>query len=135
LWEQFKQSSLRTVLVCGNVEGETNQTNSGNATKVNFLNSGELESLLNETRMVVCRSGYSSVMDMAAMGKSVIFIPTPRQTEQEYLAERFHKQRIAPFFSQNQFILAEALETAKSYSGFSKSEESHNLLIEAIKSI
>ena len=135
LWEQFKESSLRTILVCGKVEDETNQTNSGNATKVNFLNSGELESLLNETRIVVCRSGYSSVMDMAKMGKRVVFIPTPGQTEQEYLAERFHEQRIAPFFSQNQFILAKVLETAKNYSGFSKSEESNNLLTEAIKSI
>jgi predicted glycosyltransferase len=36
---------------------------------------------------IICRSGYSSIMDLAALGKTALLVPTPGQTEQEYLAE------------------------------------------------
>jgi uncharacterized protein (TIGR00661 family) len=44
------------------------------------------ESLLNRAKLVVARSGYSTVMDLHALGKKAILVPTPGQTEQEYLA-------------------------------------------------
>ncbi len=46
----------------------------------------EQEALLNRARLVVARSGYSTVMDLHALGKKGILVPTPGQTEQEYLA-------------------------------------------------
>ena len=36
--------------------------------------------------MIICRPGYSSIMDLVSLGKSAILVPTPGQTEQEYLA-------------------------------------------------
>ena len=36
--------------------------------------------------MIVCRSGYSSIMDLVALGKTAILVPTPGQPEQQYLA-------------------------------------------------
>jgi len=45
----------------------------------------ELESLLAVSEMVVCRAGYTSIMELASIGKRAVFIPTPGQTEQEYL--------------------------------------------------
>lgn len=47
-----------------------------------------LQDLLLQATHIICRSGYSSVMDLAAMGKLsvVTFVPTPGQPEQEYLA-------------------------------------------------
>ena len=38
--------------------------------------------------MVVCRSGYSTVMDLIKLQKKAMMIPTPGQTEQEYLGKR-----------------------------------------------
>lgn len=38
---------------------------------------------------IVCRSGYSTLMDLASYKGKVLYIPTPGQTEQEYLA-RLH---------------------------------------------
>jgi uncharacterized protein (TIGR00661 family) len=46
----------------------------------------EQEELLNRAKVVIARSGYSTVMDLYALGKKAILIPTPGQTEQEYLA-------------------------------------------------
>ena len=44
----------------------------------------------------MARSGYSTLLDLAALGKKAIFVPTPGQTEQEYLADLF-MQREEPF--------------------------------------
>ena len=45
-----------------------------------------MQSLICKSKKVICRSGYSSIMDMFALGKQAEYIPTPGQTEQEYLA-------------------------------------------------
>jgi UDP-N-acetylglucosamine transferase subunit ALG13 len=50
------------------------------------------EGLLNRARVVVARAGYSTLMDICALGKKSLLIPTPGQTEQEYLAA-YHMSR------------------------------------------
>ena len=42
--------------------------------------------LFNSSNIIVCRSGYSTIMDLHQLYKKAVFIPTPGQTEQEYLA-------------------------------------------------
>ena len=62
--------------------------------------------------MIICRSGYTSVMDLAALHKRAILIPTPGQTEQEYLAKYLMEKG---FFYQNSktiFPLRQTLEKA-----------------------
>jgi len=66
---------------------------------------------------VISRSGYSTIMDLAILGKKAILVPTPGQTEQEYLAKyHFEKGR---FYTQkqNEFDLEKALEELKEYKG------------------
>jgi hypothetical protein len=43
--------------------------------------------LFNQARLIVSRSGYTTVMDLVELEKPGILFATPRQTEQEYLAE------------------------------------------------
>ena len=57
---------------------------------VNHLPSGILKSHLLQSSFIVCRSGYSTLMDLAAVGRSAVIIPTPGQSEQEYLGD-FHQ--------------------------------------------
>lgn len=52
----------------------------------------EQEALLNRAKVVVSRSGYSTLMDLCVLQKKALLIPTPGQTEQEYLAE-YHMGR------------------------------------------
>ena len=65
--------------------------------------------LITEADIVFCRSGYSTIMDLIALGKTAVLIPTPGQTEQEYLADYLSKKGY--FFSQkqNKFRLKTAL--------------------------
>lgn len=56
-------------------------------TMYSHLPSGELKNLIFSAKNVICRSGYTGIMDLALMHKKALLIPTPGQTEQEYLAE------------------------------------------------
>ena len=63
----------------------------GNVTVWPDPTSEELASALKGADIIVCRSGYSSLLDLAALGKRAILIPTPGQPEQVYLAKHWAK--------------------------------------------
>lgn len=88
---------------------------------VSFLTSEKLNQAIAESEIVISRSGYTTLMDLAFLEKKAILIPTPGQTEQEYLADHFFKQKIFFTASQKDFDLKNALEKVKSFSGFDSS--------------
>lgn len=53
----------------------------------NHLPSKELVNYLMEAKVIISRAGYSTIMDLIALNRSAILVPTPGQTEQEYLAD------------------------------------------------
>ena len=48
--------------------------------------------IMNSSRNILCRSGYSSIMDLIHLKRKAILVPTPGQTEQEYLASRMKEK-------------------------------------------
>ena len=50
------------------------------------LPTGPLREIMRNAGVIICRSGYSTIMDLAELGLSAILVPTPGQPEQEYLA-------------------------------------------------
>ncbi|GGG39442.1 glycosyltransferase [Bizionia arctica] len=111
-----------TVLfVKGVVEKEQIIEKRGNMILYNFMTSDLLETSLNESKLIISRSGYTTIMDLAKLGKQAFFIPTPGQFEQEYLAERLDKQKLVPSCKQEDFTL-KALEKTSSYKGLSDFE-------------
>ena len=77
------------ILVQGQVEAEQKVSKVGKVTVYNYLSTEELQEQIIKADKIICRSGYSSIMDLHALGKlkNATLIPTPGQTEQEYLAE------------------------------------------------
>ena len=77
------------ILVQGRVEAEQKVSKVGKITVYNFMSTEELQENILKADEIICRSGYSSIMDLHALGKlqNATLIPTPGQTEQEYLAE------------------------------------------------
>ncbi|MDF1673336.1 MAG: glycosyltransferase [Vicingaceae bacterium] len=63
----------------------------------NHLPTKQLQDYILKSKLVVCRSGYSSIMDLAILEKNALLVPTPGQTEQEYMGD-YHKNN-------NQFII------------------------------
>jgi uncharacterized protein (TIGR00661 family) len=98
---------------------------------VSFLTSRELQEYIESSEIILARSGYSTIMDMNALGKKAIFVPTPGQTEQEYLANQLMKRGVAYSVAQKEFNLRTALSESVKYTGFAASEKT-SLLAEAI---
>ncbi len=85
------------------------------------MTSTELEIAINESDLILSRSGYTTIMDLAKLDKKAFFIPTPGQFEQEYLAKKFTKDRVAPSVAQDEFDI-KMLTNVDDYNGF-KSQE------------
>lgn len=117
--EQLIQTNLKALVVCGKTSEEKTETLK-NIKIVSHLKSEEMQIAIQNADIILSRSGYSTVMDLVSLGKKVIFIPTPGQTEQEYLAEMFMKKGIAFSQKQSSFDLKIALEKSKHYAGFEK---------------
>jgi len=122
----FRGSGKKVVIVRGVVEEVVRKQEDSNLTVINFLPSKELEKLINESDLVICRSGYTTIMDLAVMGKKAFFIPTPGQYEQQYLAERLASKNVVPFCKQEEFELAK-LDMVSGYKGLQGYESNKNL--------
>ncbi|HKK11497.1 MAG TPA: glycosyltransferase, partial [Flavobacteriaceae bacterium] len=109
------------LFIKGTVEDEQKRTKKGNTIVYNFMTSEQLEKVLNESELVVSRSGYTTIMDLAKLNKKAFFFPTPGQFEQVYLAKRLAEQGIAPSCQQEDFTL-ESLNKIHNYKGLSSFE-------------
>jgi uncharacterized protein (TIGR00661 family) len=81
----------------------------------NHLPAEELEKEIAEAEYIIARSGYSTVMDIVTMQKRAILIPTPGQTEQEYLGSYLMKKQVAVCIPQQEFTLDKALQQAHGF--------------------
>jgi uncharacterized protein (TIGR00661 family) len=81
----------------------------------NHLPVGALNKEMDIAEYIVSRSGYSTIMDIAGWSKKSILIPTPGQTEQEYLARYLLQKQSVFYLPQNNFTLNTALQQAKDF--------------------
>jgi uncharacterized protein (TIGR00661 family) len=120
---------LKTLIVQGKPEVDEEQDISGNATITSYLTTKELGVAFSASRLILSRPGYMTIMDLAKTGKNAILVPTPGQTEQEYLANYFKHNKIFYSESQEDFNLPNAIEQAKAYSNtFSNDHGSESFL-------
>lgn len=116
---QVKDLPYKILLVQGKPEKNKvwKDEKTGTIEIVPFLKTQELNKEMAASSVIICRSGYSTLMDLAILGKKAILIPTPGQTEQEYLAERLFKKEI--FYTQQQADLniQEALKKVSFFGG------------------
>lgn len=81
----------------------------------NHLSTNVLQLALQNASFVIARSGYSTVMDVMALHKQCILIPTPGQSEQVYLAKHLMQNRLAFCVPQKKFGLHKTIELAKHF--------------------
>ncbi len=109
LMEELHEFEGNILFVKGKIENHQVQEEieipHGKILHYNFMKSDELEKAINQSKKVLCRSGYTTVMDLAKLEKKAFFIPTPGQYEQEYLAKRMQKQGLVPYSTQEDFKL------------------------------
>lgn len=123
---------LRALLVEGRPEeGETIRTGA-EADRVGHLGAEQLEAVLRSCRYLVCRSGYSTLMDLACIGRSALLIPTPGQSEQEYLAALWHERGWAVAMRQGDLNREAIQEWIRSGSGGGVAGMAGNRLAEVL---
>tara|TARA_R100000935_G_scaffold27288_2_gene47423 strand:- start:4166 stop:5122 length:957 start_codon:yes stop_codon:yes gene_type:complete len=103
LMEVFSSSAKKVALVQGKVHGEKTKQVLNGISVYNYLETAGLEMLINQSEVVVSRSGYTTLMDLAVLNKPAFFIPTPGQYEQKYLAKKLKEQGIVPSCKQENF--------------------------------
>lgn len=113
---EIPKFSGKILFIKGIIEEEQKIEQIENVTYYNFMTTSSIETAFNESEIVICRSGYTTIMDLAKLQKKAFLIPTPGQFEQEYLAKRLKRNNMLPFSNQDDFKI-EYLEVIKLYSG------------------
>lgn len=115
LLKELKTVSSKVLLVRG-LPSATDHLNAGdNITVCNHLTASQLEEAMQQTELIICRSGYTTLMDLVKLHCKAVLVPTPGQTEQEYLAFHAQKESLFPYIIQKEFTVKAALQLAGNF--------------------
>jgi predicted glycosyltransferase len=113
----LREAGLRSLVLLGKPEEEQVRSLEDNITILTHSSTAEMQEALLTSELVLCRSGYSSIMDLAVLGCRAVLVPTPGQTEQEYLAG-YHQQKHHYYtMSQAEFDIQGLLQASRNYPG------------------
>ncbi len=90
----------------------------GHVTFYSYMNRAQMQQFMKRARFIIGRPGYTSVMEMVALGKKGLFIPTPGQIEQEYLAGYYLKKGWCYCVRQHRLDLKNDVPKAEKFAGF-----------------
>jgi hypothetical protein len=92
---RYEGQTERVLIVRGQMYGPQTRTTHGNITLVPRLDDDALTDALQRCRTIIARSGYTTVMDLHALGllDKAELIPTPGQSEQEYLKKWLQERK------------------------------------------
>jgi uncharacterized protein (TIGR00661 family) len=113
--QQLHTIDKKTLIVRGLPVGAEPLKVSSHVQVKNHLGTIDLQAAISAASVVIARSGYSTVMDLCKLQKKAILIPTPGQTEQEYLARHLHQQHCCLCYQQHEFNLSTALAESASF--------------------
>ena len=117
--DQLRSLEGTKVVLLGSPSRSTLTSSQPDTRVVSYVDTGEKISLLNRARVVICRSGYTSMMELAEVQKRHgLFVPTPGQTEQEYLFAYYHNNGWFASRSQYRLDLARDVAAAQPFAGF-----------------
>jgi UDP:flavonoid glycosyltransferase YjiC (YdhE family) len=119
----------KILLVRGKPGSNETITVNENITIQNHLPGLQLQEAILQSDYVISRSGYTTIMELLSLQKRSILIPTPGQTEQEYLGEKLEIKNICMTVSQDKFNFSEHIPQAKIFpyqlSALTLFDESH----------
>jgi len=121
LLPELKKYNGKTIVVNGIIEDEQKIIKNGNTIFYNYMTTPQLEQAFAESELVLCRPGYTTIMDLAKLCKKAFFIVPPQQYEQEYLAKKLKRSNTVPFATLENFKLKN-LAKADMYKGLKNTE-------------
>lgn len=115
LWMQGNTGDVPFAVVAGRPLGNNEPSLSNKGKLYPHANGAVLAALIESAEYIIFRGGYTSLMELIPFQKKLIIIPTPGQTEQEYLASWWETNGWAIAFDQENFNLKKAIEKAASH--------------------
>jgi uncharacterized protein (TIGR00661 family) len=103
---ELRKTNFKICLVRGAIEGNLSEDS---ITVFHKINSDKINQLVNLSKVIICRSGYTSIMELLPITQNIIFIPTPGQTEQEYLAKHLNEKFGIEYLDQKKINLIEEM--------------------------
>lgn len=83
----LKDKEPHTLILEGKPRKTGETTTNGNITCYSHLTASQMKEMIESSNSIITRSGYSTIMELVSLNFTALIIPTPGQTEQEYLAE------------------------------------------------
>ena len=119
IFSQIDHLRGNVVITLGKTE-EKKDLKKENIQTFSFLSKDKREEMLNRAKLVISRSGYSTIMDLGVIGTKALMTPTPGQIEQEYL-DVYHNEKNT-FYTVNQknLNLRKDIKTAEKTTGITR---------------
>ncbi len=116
LLQQARKLKKNTLILQGKPE-KNQHIHHENVHMISHVDDAQMAAYILGAQLVVCRPGYSTLMDLAHLQTKAAFIPTPGQTEQIYLAKKLLFEKSAYSDNQKNFSLQKAYESRHEYTG------------------
>jgi len=103
-----------------------------NITRYGYIDPSKVKYLMEECERIICRPGYSTVMDLISAGKRALLVPTPGQPEQEYLASYLSEGGLFSYQLQKDLDYKSIEMSAGKLAVYHLAEDSGKLALEAL---
>jgi predicted glycosyltransferase len=128
----LKDKEPQTIIFEGKPEKLSGVTRNGNITFYSHLPVLQMKDILTGSDIIITRSGYTTIMELVSMNCTALIIPTPGQTEQEYLAEYLSEKGWFHTVSQDEISSEILLRPGETMSHHDINRQSSILLTEAL---
>jgi len=123
------------LFLCGKPGQKNEMTREGTFIYYNHLDSAMMSEALRSSDSIISRSGYTTIMELISLGCTALLIPTPGQTEQEYLAGYLEEKGWFRSVSQKDIETIEVTSSEAKFNGKAMMEQSGELLEKAIRAL
>ena len=90
--DKLRKENINSLIIRGLPQSKEVLENEANIDFLNHCSDSDFYNYLKKAKLIICRSGFSSILDMLVFNKNVIILPTPGQPVQEYLARRLNSK-------------------------------------------
>jgi len=111
-------TDLKVILVQGRSDRNEEKELRSGFTLRSFMATEELMNTFLQSKYIICRSGYSTILDLAVLKQTALMVPTPGQTEQVYLGKWLGKKNLIVAQDQRRFNIAQSMALLEKTKGF-----------------
>lgn len=107
--QQAADLPMNSIVLRGLPENTDVPKAANNISIFNHADRAQICDLITNAHAIVARGGYTTIMELVSLGRNAVLVPTPGQTEQEYLVSYLHEKGYCLKMKQDDIDLNKAL--------------------------